>query len=277
MDSDGVGGANALPGKYHSIHDMPGEGNSYLYAPDQFDLKMGAQSAICNYAESKVHGKHWKDNRRHLQSYSNHGFEDGNHPIDKMSRVYKAHDKKARHLLEDLVMDDCGCYSAADGSWRSGPALDDEGFCRKVDVLDENNNILYSYTPCTCLDGKFPNADGTKCISFMPVDVEISDPDLKAILDYYEEYSQQLMAANKFVKPADSLNAVMGELVKRECKLLFNEKSGITFVDDVHDNSTPNGDARKGSARFNFLMSWNMKEEIESGAADNPCDGIGGE
>jgi cysteine-rich repeat protein len=276
MDSDGEDGKTALPLKYHSIHDMPG-GNNYLYAPDQFDLKMGAQSAICNYAESKVHGQQWKKNRRVLQSYTNHGFEEGDHPIDKMSRIHKAADKKARHLVEDLVTDECGCYSAADGSWRSEPALDDEGFCALVNYLDENDEILFTYTPCSCADGKFPNADGNKCISFLPTDVEITDPDLKAILDYYENYSLQLMAENKFVKPADSLNAVMSTLVQRECQLLFNEKNGIKMEDKVGDSTTENGSGKRpGSDRFNFLKNWNMKEEIDAGAANDPCDGVGG-
>ena len=75
--SDGVNGNVALPSKYHSIHDMPdsddGSKNNYLYAPDQFDLKISqSKKSVCNYVESFVHGKQWKQ-RRQLQSYHNNG------------------------------------------------------------------------------------------------------------------------------------------------------------------------------------------------------------
>jgi len=287
-ESDG----KVLPYKYHSIHDMPG-GHSYLYAPDQFDLKMGAQSAICNYQESSVHGAKWKNNR-HLMSMSQ-GIED--HPIDLHTRIAEASGQEHRRAA--IEFDGCSCPSDPEDGWSTEPLIEYDADGNAVCGVAYTSG-MQAYTPCFCTKGMFINEDGTKCISFMPTEIIIDNPDMVAMLNYYDQFSTELMNNNKFVKPADSLKAVMSELVKRECQLLYNEKTGVKRNDDVKDKTTVANavvctdamlaaatkenpadcckrgvDCDAGSLKFNFLKNWGLTAEIDAGIADDPCAGIG--
>ncbi|GMI20559.1 hypothetical protein TeGR_g3592, partial [Tetraparma gracilis] len=301
MLEDGPGGdttTTALPGAYHSIHDMPA-GNSYLYAPDQFDLKMSAQNAICNYAESAHHGQIWKGRRMQGSGFKlNEAGEidetvevNHHHPIKRHARTLKAmdqHEDAERHL--EITVDSCGCPSNLEQGWSSyGVDMDGDSYCDVDPIYDNTTGEYLGNAPvCFCDGGYSWNDMGTKCVSIFPVDTyTVEDPDLKAMLDYYENFATKLMDENAFVKPADSLKAVLDQMVDRECDLLYNSKSNIkrsSTLEDLSsacaDESTPTDNvcadgSRPGSLRFQFLKGWGMEESVSLGVADDPCAGKG--
>jgi len=343
-----------LPKFFHSIHDLGyqyKEGcvptsdndcndydkpNSYMYAPDQFDIKMKEQKAICDWTETAHHGKEWKQGggRRRLnvedEKYipaaeehveakkpKDHIVRDENGREtksfgDKVRKLYNLHGKEAPARLLAVVTDGSGvnnqfCPYDSDGAWSSAlnayywvedtipsgfAVWDDQyGIIAETEYFtDDQGNDAIRFK-CDCKDGKVWDLDHVTCISLMPDDSAVllnQDPDTKTILDYWYKLGNKLIEESAFVKDDDSLLYSLEEMSKAECKLLYNEKSGITRSDDVKDGSGVDAAPFTNSAgrpvgpgsRAEFLKAWSLapcgegQEEgcIVSGVANDICD-----
>ena len=109
------------------------------------------------------------------------------------------------------------------------------------------------------------DVDGNYCMSIHPKPAAQTDPDLLAVNDYWNSLTADLVKSSKFVKDADSLKEAFPGLVERECRLLYNSKSGIQREDDLEDQN---------SFRSRFLRGWGL-DSSQTGAAADPCAGWG--
>ncbi len=263
------------PTDFHSIHDLgyikaglanAGMANSYLYAPDQFDLKMKSQKAICDYTETAHHGKEWK--RRNLKSVpkDSRRLDANGRPerteAETMKKIYEAAGEEVPRRYLTVEYNEYNCPRDNEAGWSSDIRIDGNtclgGY---VETADGYQEVCY----CFCDDGLTWNMDFSECISIFPDNHENSDPDTDLIIEYYDNLAAELMAKDSFVKEADSLNRVMKDLVQRECELLYNSKSGIARNDTVREEN---------SLKNRFLKGWGLQESIELGVADDPCDGV---
>jgi hypothetical protein len=205
-----------------------------------------------------------------------------------LAQAMDQHEDAERHL--EITVDSCGCPSNLAQGWSSqGVDMDGDSYCDVDPIYDNTTGEYLGNAPvCFCDGGYSWNDMGTKCVSIFPVDTyTVEDPDLKAMLDYYENFATKLMDENAFVKPADSLKAVLDQMVDRECDLLYNSKSNIQRSSNevdlssaCADESTPTDNvcddgSRPGSLRFQFLKGWGMEESVSLGVADDPCAGKG--
>ncbi|GMH89267.1 hypothetical protein TrST_g7783 [Triparma strigata] len=268
---------------FHSIHDLGYQKNSdgsddltrpnsYLYAPDQFDLKMKEQKGICDWTESAHHGKEWKakgSGRRRTDTAEDREFfkakpetgrrlkdnkiidENGRELpgfSDKVRKLYAKHGEEppARLLAAMHAPDGQNiefCPFDTDGEWAS-----DYNIIWLQDALGEwypayeQENFMNDQDSadvrfkCYCKDGKVWDLDGNTCISLMPDDAQVlatQDPDTKLILDYWLKLGDKLIEESDFVKDDDSITFSLDQMTAKECKLLYNEKSKIVRVDDV--------------------------------------------
>ncbi|GMI45642.1 hypothetical protein TrCOL_g13795 [Triparma columacea] len=272
------------PKFFHSIHDLGYELNadgsenlnkpqSYLYAPDQFDIKMKEQKAICDWTETKHHGKQWKQDSRRLAHDNNRqakpvpkGFKhDGSNrpddhiPLDENGRPVEMHSHRARKLYElhgqktpsrllAAVDDGTGannefCPYDSTGEWSSSYNIwrnDDGDLMIDMEYYYDDQGHLMERAACYCDDGKVWDLDHVTCVSIMPDDSVVfnsQDPDTKAILSYWYKLGNKLIEDSEFVKDEDSLQFSLDEMTQRECKLLYNEKSKIVRADDVKDGT----------------------------------------
>jgi len=294
--------------EFHSIHDLgyqkgangaddPTKPNSYMYAPDQFDIKMKEQKAICDWTETAHHGQEWKKNGRRrklgeaeFKKKPNSGYKlKGNKIFDENGRevegfgaqerrsLYQKHGEEVPSRLLAATHAPDGkniafCPMDSDGAWSSDYNVmkDANGdIFSEVEYFEDSQGYQDERFKCYCDDGKVWDLDGVSCISIMPDDTKVlesQDPDTKVILDYWFKLGNKLIEASDFVKDDDSLTYSLEQMTKTECKLLYNKKSNIVRADDVSDGTgssaadftNDEGRKRGPGSRAKFLEGWGL-------------------
>ena len=274
-------GATQRPRDFHSIHDLgtnarTGKPNSYLYAPDELDERMG-NGDICNLAPSAHHAQQWQSSRRKLAAAELASRRDLHLKMTVRSVRSRRQLQASSSSLNATGF--CALYGAvpvadaggAECPWAGDGACDDGGPGAAYASCDYGTDFPDCGDPprgfsCECAPGYMWNLGSPpECIS-MHWQYRASDPDTVAGTDYFNEFLSRLKADSKYIKARDKEHDAYSSMQTRECELLYNSVNGVTFVDETRVVDSP---------RNRFLRAWGLSESIDEGAVDDPCADLG--